>query len=68
MGVFLQDTIVYQVHFPDDDLIIGCREQELIAGDAPGWRALFNTVIGSVRVAVWLSVVKWWCRRAAWAA
>ncbi|MFU2317133.1 nitrogen fixation protein NifZ [Rahnella sp. PCH160] len=37
-GVFLQDTLVYQVHFLDDDLIVGCREQELIAGDAP-WLA-----------------------------
>ncbi|MEH0834160.1 nitrogen fixation protein NifZ [Pectobacterium cacticida] len=37
-GVFLQDTIVYQVHFLDVDLIVGCREQELIAGDAP-WLA-----------------------------
>lgn len=29
-GVFLQDQIIYQIHFPESDLIIGCREQELI--------------------------------------
>lgn len=29
-GVFLQDQIIYQIHFPDSDRIIGCREQELI--------------------------------------
>lgn len=37
-GVFLQDTLIYQVHFIEEDLIVGCREQELIAGDAP-WLA-----------------------------
>ena len=29
-GVFLQDQIIYQIHFPESDRIIGCREQELI--------------------------------------
>ncbi|KAA8996875.1 nitrogen fixation protein NifZ [Affinibrenneria salicis] len=33
-GVFLQDQIIYQVHFLDQDLIVGCREPELIAGSA----------------------------------
>lgn len=37
-GVFLQDQIVYQVHFLDNDLIVGCREQELIAQEVP-WTA-----------------------------
>ena len=40
-GVFLQDQIIYQIHFPDCDRVVGCREQELIAGDAaPGWPAI----------------------------
>lgn len=30
-GVFLQDQIIYQIHFPDSDRVIGCREQELIS-------------------------------------
>jgi homocitrate synthase NifV len=37
-GVFLQDQIIYQIHFPDCDRMVGCREQELIAGDRP-WLA-----------------------------
>jgi nitrogen fixation protein NifZ len=33
IGTFLQDQIIYSVHFLDDDLIVGCREEELIDGD-----------------------------------
>ncbi|VTO24745.1 nifZ protein [Klebsiella variicola] len=25
-GVFLQDQIIYQIHFPDCDRVVGCRE------------------------------------------
>ena len=34
-GVFLQDQIIYQIHFPQGDRVIGCREQELIRADDP---------------------------------
>lgn len=34
-GSFLQDNLIYQVHFVEDDCIVGCREQELISGSAP---------------------------------
>lgn len=34
-GVFLQDNIIYQVHFINEDCVVGCREQELISGQAP---------------------------------
>lgn len=34
-GTFLQDNIIYQVHFLDDDRIVGCREHELIPAAAP---------------------------------
>ena len=37
-GVFLQDQIIYQIHFPETDRIIGCREQELIPITQP-WLA-----------------------------
>ncbi|ASY77785.1 nitrogen fixation protein NifZ [Pectobacterium polaris] len=37
-GVFLQDQLIYQVHFLDDDRVVGCREQELIAEAVP-WHA-----------------------------
>ncbi|MBL8260200.1 MAG: nitrogen fixation protein NifZ [Candidatus Competibacteraceae bacterium] len=36
IGVFLQDQLIYTVHFLDaGDRIIGCRETELIPADAP---------------------------------
>jgi nitrogen fixation protein NifZ len=34
----LQDQIIYQIHFPETDRIIGCREQELIPITQP-WLA-----------------------------
>lgn len=37
IGTFLQDQIIYSVHFLDADRIVGCREEELIGADA-GWR------------------------------
>lgn len=30
VGTFLQDQIIYSVHFLTDDRIVGCREEELI--------------------------------------
>jgi nitrogen fixation protein NifZ len=36
IGVFLQDQIIYTVHFLDaGNRIVGCRENELIPADAP---------------------------------
>jgi nitrogen fixation protein NifZ len=36
LGTFLQDQIIYSVHFMDaDNRIVGCRENELIPADAP---------------------------------
>ena len=35
LGTFLEDQIIYTVHFFDLNRIVGCREEELIAGDAP---------------------------------
>ena len=35
IGTFLQDQIIYSVHFLEADRIVGCREEELIGGDAP---------------------------------
>lgn len=32
IGTFLQDQIIYSVHFLDDDRIVGCREEELVDG------------------------------------
>ena len=33
IGTFLQDQIIYSVHFLDADRIVGCREEELIGGE-----------------------------------
>ena len=36
IGVFLQDQIIYTVHFFEGgNRVVGCRESELIAADAP---------------------------------
>lgn len=35
IGTFLQDQIIYSVHFLDIDRIVGCRAEEVIAADAP---------------------------------
>jgi len=35
VGTFLQDQIIYSVHFLDVNKIIGCREEELIGENEP---------------------------------
>ena len=35
IGSFLQDQIIYSVHFLQGDRVVGCREEELIGADAP---------------------------------
>jgi len=35
VGTFLQDQIIYSVHFLEHNVVVGCREEELIDGDAP---------------------------------
>lgn len=35
VGTFLQDQIIYSVHFLEADKIVGCREEELIGEDEP---------------------------------
>ena len=42
MGVFLQDQVIYSVHFVDINKVVGCREQELIAADAPWVESAFD--------------------------
>lgn len=36
VGTYLQDQIVYSVHFLDADRVVGCREEELLPA-ADGW-------------------------------
>ena len=35
IGTFLQDQIIYTVHFLDQGRKVGCREEELIGADEP---------------------------------
>ena len=41
VGTFLQDQIIYTVHFVEQDKMVGCREEELIPIDAPWVPARF---------------------------
>ena len=35
IGTFLQDQVIYSVHFLEADRIVGCREEELIGAAEP---------------------------------
>lgn len=43
IGTFLQDQVIYSVHFLDADRIVGCREEELIGGDEAWVPCAFET-------------------------
>ena len=43
IGTFLQDQIIYSVHFIDDDRIVGCREEELADAAEPWIPSLFES-------------------------
>lgn len=42
VGTFLQDQIIYSVHFIEINRVIGCREEEIIGADAPWNPSLFE--------------------------
>lgn len=35
VGTYLQDYIIYSVHFLEEDILVGCKEEELLPADAP---------------------------------
>lgn len=35
VGTFLQDQVIYSVHFLEEGRVVGCREEELVDADAP---------------------------------
>lgn len=43
IGTFLQDQIIYTVHFLGIDRIVGCREEELIGVDEPWFPSAFES-------------------------
>jgi nitrogen fixation protein NifZ len=55
VGTFLQDQVIYSVHFLSEDRVVGCREEELIAADAPWTPSRFefrDKVISRINLAV----------------
>jgi nitrogen fixation protein NifZ len=42
VGTFLQDQIIYSVHFIEINRVIGCREEEIIGADEPWNPSLFE--------------------------
>jgi nitrogen fixation protein NifZ len=43
VGTFLQDQLIYTVHFLDSDTLVGCREEELQPAEAPWTASRFET-------------------------
>lgn len=43
IGTFLQDQVIYSVHFLEIDRIVGCREEELIGTDEPWIASRFES-------------------------
>jgi len=35
IGTYLQEYTIYSVHFTEEDLLVGCKEDEVMAADAP---------------------------------
>jgi nitrogen fixation protein NifZ len=42
VGTFLQDQLIYSVHFFEAQKMVGCREEELISADEPWNPSLFE--------------------------
>ncbi len=60
VGTFLQEQIVYAVHFVEEDRIVGCREEELVRSDAPWTTTKFlfrDHVVAHIPLAVGGQVV-----------
>jgi len=42
IGTYLQEYTIYSVHFMEQDLLVGCKEEELLAADAPWVPSLYE--------------------------
>ena len=42
VGTYLQDYTIYGVHFLDEDILVGCREEELILASEPWVKSEFE--------------------------
>lgn len=60
VGTFLQEQIIYAVHFLGEDKVVGCREEELVSIDA-AWtvsRFLFRDhVVARIPLAIGAQIV-----------
>lgn len=42
IGTYLQEYTIYSVHFVEQDLLVGCKEDEVIPADAPWNPSIFE--------------------------
>lgn len=42
IGTYLQEYTIYSVHFVEQDLLVGCKEDEVIPADAPWMPSKFE--------------------------
>ena len=55
VGTFLQDQVIYSVHFLHEERLVGCREEELIRADEPWTPSRFefrDKVLSRINLAV----------------
>jgi len=60
IGTFLQDQIIYGVHFLEDDKLVGCREEELLLASEPWVPTKFefrDKVISTISLSVEREVI-----------
>lgn len=55
VGTYLQDQIIYSVHFLEEDMLVGCRQEELIDAQAP-WTPSRFEFRDKVRAAIPLGI------------
>lgn len=55
VGTYLQDYIIYGIHFLQEDILVGCREEELILASEPWVKSEFefrDKVLAKVKLAI----------------
>ena len=60
VGSFLQDQIIYTVHFVDQDRVVGCRQEELIPASDHWVPSLFefrDRVLARMQLAIYGEVI-----------
>ena len=55
VGTYLQEYLIYSVHFLPEDILVGCKEEELIPADEPWVESEFefrDKVQAKIRLAI----------------